>query len=163
QSKARGNFSSAHRAVVDDQILNCDQCEKNDETNNVVAANNELAESLNDASGRGGSFGPMQKNAPAAGDIEGNTEQRKKQEQGGKNGELHRLEDVKRGQQNDNAKRDARSEKQIKNYGGNRDEHDENRGNSGYGNEPFDGAFRFVDGSFRGHGDFLTRSCCRLS
>ncbi len=61
--------------MVDDQVLNGDQGEKNDEADNVVAAHDELAKGLDDVPGGGGAFVAVEQNAAAAGDIERDAEE----------------------------------------------------------------------------------------
>ena len=89
--------------MVDDEILDGDQGKEDDEANDVVASDNELAESLNDTAGRGGSLIAVEKDTAAARNVERNAEESEKEEQRGKNGELNRLENIQSGEKNNNA------------------------------------------------------------
>ena len=64
EGEARRDFRGAHRAVADDQILNGDERDKDDEADNVVAADHELAERLDHFSGGRGAFAAVQQDAP---------------------------------------------------------------------------------------------------
>ena len=81
QGEARGNFGGAHRAVTDHHVLNRNQGQKENEANNVVAANDKLAERLDDSSRRGRTFTSVQQDAAAAGQVERESEQCQQQQQ----------------------------------------------------------------------------------
>ena len=97
ESETRGHFRRAHRAVVDHQVLNGDQREEHHETDDVVASHHELAEGFDHVAGRSRAFIAVEQNAPRAGQIERQPEQRKQQEQSGKNGKLHGTKNLQRG------------------------------------------------------------------
>ncbi len=51
QGKARRHFRNSNRAMVDHHVLNRDQYQEDHDTDNVVAADNEVAEGLNHLTG----------------------------------------------------------------------------------------------------------------
>ena len=53
QGEARCDLGRSHRAMADDHVLNRNQCQKKNEAHDIVAADDELAEGLDDASGGG--------------------------------------------------------------------------------------------------------------
>ena len=71
--------------MTDHDVLNGNQGQKQNEADNVVAAHHELSKGLNHASRGRGAFRAMQKNSPAAGEIEGQAEQSHQQKQAGEN------------------------------------------------------------------------------
>ena len=60
ESESRRDFRGSHRAVADHDVLNRDQGKKQDEADNVVAADDKLAKGLNHASRGGSAFRSMQ-------------------------------------------------------------------------------------------------------
>ena len=64
QGESRGNFRDAHRAVIDDHILDGDQHQEDHHANDVVAAHHERAEGLNHFSGRRGAGVAIEQNQP---------------------------------------------------------------------------------------------------
>src|SRR5262249_15324315 len=74
-SKTGSDFRSAHCAMMDDEILDCDESKKNHEANDVVSADNELAEGLNDAPRGCSTFCAVKQDAAAAGNVQRDAEQ----------------------------------------------------------------------------------------
>ena len=99
ESEARRHFSRAHRAVADHQILNRDQCQKDDKADNVIAADHELAECLNHFACGRRAFAAVQQDAARAGQIERQPHQRQQQNETGKHRELHRAQHLDGSQQ----------------------------------------------------------------
>jgi hypothetical protein len=62
EGEAGGDFSGAHSAVRDHDVLDGNEGDEENESDNVVAADNELAESLNDATGGACSFIAVKQN-----------------------------------------------------------------------------------------------------
>ncbi len=62
--------------MADDHVLNSDQSQEQNEADDIVAADDELAEGLDDASGRRWAFTAMKQNAAAGGQIEREAEER---------------------------------------------------------------------------------------
>ena len=63
---------------------------KDDESDNVVAADNKLTEGLNHLAGSGGAFAAVQQDAPGCGQIKRQSHQRQQENQAGKHRELDR-------------------------------------------------------------------------
>ena len=62
QCETRRHFRNAHRAMVDDDVLDRDQNQEDHRANNVVAAHHEAAERLDHMSRRGSSGISIQQN-----------------------------------------------------------------------------------------------------
>jgi len=65
ESEARGDFGGAHRAVADHDVLDGDEGNEENEPDDVVAADDELPEGFDDASGGPGAFVAVQQDAAA--------------------------------------------------------------------------------------------------
>ncbi len=70
EGETRRDFSGADGAVADDEILDGHQGEEDDEADDVIAADDELAEGLDDLAGCCRAFIAVQQNAARAGDVE---------------------------------------------------------------------------------------------
>ncbi len=70
EGEAGGDFGGAYGAVTDDDVLNGDEGDEENESDHVVAAHDELAEGLDDASGGPGAFVAVEKNAAAGSQVE---------------------------------------------------------------------------------------------
>ena len=96
QGEARGDFGDAHRAMVDDHVLNGDQDQEDHRADDVVAAHHEVAEGLDHVAGGAGAGVAVQQDQARGGDVQRQPEQRQQQQGGGKDAELDRLADVHR-------------------------------------------------------------------
>ena len=94
EGEARGDFRDAHRAVVDDHVLNGDEDQEDDRADDVIAAHHEVAEGLNHVAGGAGAAVAVHQNQAGGGDAQRQAEQREQQERGGEDAEFHRLADV---------------------------------------------------------------------
>ena len=157
QSETGGDFGGTDRAVVDDKVLNGDERKEDDEADDVVAADDELSEGLDDAAGGVRALRAVKENAAATGDVDGDAEEREEKKERGKNGKLYGAEDVERGEEDDDAESDAEGEENVEDDGGDGDEHHENGGDGGDGDEPFERGVAFRHGGSGGH--FLAGSC----
>ena len=90
QGEARGDFRDAHRAMVDDDVLDGDQHQEDDRADDVVAADHEVSEGLDHVAGGGGSGVAVQQDQARGGDVQRQAEQRQQQQRGGKDAELDR-------------------------------------------------------------------------
>ena len=150
KSKAGGDFGGAHSAVTDDDVLDGDKGDEENESDNVVAANDELPESLDDASGGPGAFVAVEKNAAAGGQVERQAEQGEQEEQAGEDGKLRRAQDLKGGEQNEHGSGKAGGEQEVERDRGQRHQHDEDQADGRNGDDPFDE--RVAGGSGGGNG-----------
>ena len=76
EREAGRDFSSAYRAMADDDVLDRDQGEEQYESDDIIAADHELPEGLNHTSGRTRSFIAVQQNSAAGGKVERQPEKR---------------------------------------------------------------------------------------
>ena len=150
EGEAGGDFRRAHRAVADHDVLNRNQGEEKHESDNIVAANDELSEGLDDAPGRGGAFVAVQQDPAAGGEVERKPEEREQQKQAGKNGELRGAQDLERAEQHEDGRGNARRQQQIEHEGRQRHQHDKNQADGGDGNDPV--AERLRAGAMAGQG-----------
>ena len=70
--------------MADHQVLNRDQCQKNDKADNVIAADDELAKGLNHLACRGRAFAAVQQDAARCRQVKGKAHKREKENQTGK-------------------------------------------------------------------------------
>ena len=136
EGEARRHFRGAHRAVTDHEILNGDQRKKDHEADNVVAADHKLPECLDHFSGGRGAFVAMQQDAPRAGQIERQAHQRQQQDEAGEDRELHRPQNLDRGQQHQHRSRDVQRQQQVEDEARQRHQHHEHQGDRPGGNDP---------------------------
>src|SRR5260370_28849009 len=76
EGEAGGDFSGAHGTVADDDVLDGDEGDEENKSDNVVAAHNELSKGLDDASRRSGPFVAMEKYEAAASSAQREAEHR---------------------------------------------------------------------------------------
>ena len=100
QREARRDFGDAAGALRDDDEVDADQDQEEHEPDDVVAADHELAERLNDRAGM-----PLGENQPRAADVEREPEQREEQQQRREAAELERIGRVQRDEQHDERRR----------------------------------------------------------
>src|SRR4029079_18733245 len=96
QREARRDFSDATSALGDDDEVDADQDQEEHDPDDVVAADYELAERLND-----GARVSVGKNQPRAADIERESEQREDEQERRESTELERIGRVERDEQDD--------------------------------------------------------------
>ncbi len=85
--------------MADDQVLNGDQRDEDDEADDVVAADNKLSESFDDAARSRGPFTAVQQDAARRGKVERKAHQCEQKNQARKDRELDRTKNLDRGQQ----------------------------------------------------------------
>ena len=113
ESEAGGDFGGAHGAVADDDVLNGDQGDEENEADDVVAADDELPEGFDDASGGAGAFVAVEQNAAAGGEVQRQAEQREQKQQAGENGKLRRAQDLQRGEQHQHGSGKTGGQQQV--------------------------------------------------
>ena len=118
QGEARRDLGGAHRAVADHQKLNGDQGDEQHEADHVVAAHHKLPEGGDHVAGGGGAFIAVQQNAARAGQVQRQPEESEQQQQAGKDGELHRAQDVNRREQDHHRRGDAHGQQQVEKKAG---------------------------------------------
>jgi hypothetical protein len=138
ESEARGDFGGAHRAVADHDVLDGDEGDEENESDDVVAADDELSEGFDDASGGPGAFVAVQQNAAAGREVQRQAEQGEQKQQAGENGKLRRAQDLQRREQDQHGRGKAGGQQEIEHHGRQRHEHDEHQADGGDGNDPFD-------------------------
>src|SRR5208282_536475 len=138
EGKAGGDFGGAYGAVRDDDVLDGNEGDEKNESDNVVAAHHKLTESLDDASGGAGAFVAVEKNAAAGGEVERQAEQGEQKQQAGENGKLRRAHDLKGGEQNQHGSGKAGGEQEIERECRQRHQHDEDQADGRDGDDPFD-------------------------
>ena len=84
QSEARRDFGDAHRAVVDDDVLDRDQHQEDHRADDVVAAHHEAAERLDHLAGGDGAGVAVEQDQARRRNIQRQAEQRQQQQRGGK-------------------------------------------------------------------------------
>ena len=89
------------------QVLNRDECDKDDKAYDVIAAHHKLPEGLNYLARRTGPFVAMQQNAASRRQIERQPHQRQQEDQARKHRELNRPENLNRRKQNQHRRRYA--------------------------------------------------------
>src|SRR5581483_11777084 len=63
QGETRGDFSGAYRSMRNDDVLNGNQRDEDDESDDIIPANNKRTEGLDDVAGGGYPFVPVEENA----------------------------------------------------------------------------------------------------
>ena len=125
QGEPRGDFRDAHRAVVDDHVLNRDQHQEDHHADHVVAADHEIPERLDHLACRGSSRISVQQNGARGGDVQRQAEQRQQQQGGGEHAELDGPLDVQRDQQDHHRQHDVGRDQHVQQERRNRRDHDE--------------------------------------
>ena len=149
ESETRRDFSGSHRAVADHDVLDGDESQEQDETDNIVAAHDELSEGLDHAPCCRSAFGAVQKNSPAAGQVEREAEQSHQQEQTGEDRKLRGTKNLDRGQKHEHRRRHAEGEHDVEQEARHWHQHYENHADGRRGNDPVNlglRQFRFGDG-----------------
>jgi hypothetical protein len=123
EGEPRRHFRDAHRAVVDDHVLDGDQHEEHDDADHEVAAHHELAERHDDVAGGVDALVAVQQDEPRAGDVERQPQQRQQQEQRREDRELDRVAHVDRGEQQHDRQRDVDRQQQVHQDGRQRQHH----------------------------------------
>src|SRR5208337_3088581 len=82
EGKSGGDFSGAHGAMRDHDVLDGDEGDEENESDNVVAADYELSKGFDDAAGGSGAFVAVKQNTAAGGKVQRQTEQGKQKQQG---------------------------------------------------------------------------------
>ncbi len=123
---------------ADHDVLDGDEGDEQNESDDVVAAHHELSESLDDASGGAGAFVAVEKNAAAGGEVERQAEEGEQKQQAGKNGKLRRAQDLQGGEQNQYGSGKAGGEQEIERERRQRHQHDEDQADGRDGDDPFD-------------------------
>ncbi len=90
ERESRCDLGHTTRPLGDDNEVDHHQDEEHDEANHDVALDDKETESLDDATGSPGPFGPVKQDEPGSGHIQAESEQRRDQDDGGKRTELER-------------------------------------------------------------------------
>ena len=113
QREARGDFRDADRAMVDDDVLNRDQHQEDDDADDVVAADNEVAERFDDVARGAGAGVAVQQDQPRGGNIQREPEEREQQQCRWEGAELDGLRDVHRDHQHDDGHHDVGGDQEV--------------------------------------------------
>ena len=138
EGEAGGDFGGAHGAVADDDVLDGDEGDEENESDNVVAAHDKLSKCLDHTSGGPDAFVAVEKNAAAGGQIERQAKQGEQKQQAGKDGKLRRAQDLKGGEQDQHGSGKAGGEQEIERECRQRHQHDEDQADRRNRNDPFD-------------------------
>ena len=115
QGEARRNFADAHRAVIDDHVLNRDQHQEDHRADHIVAAHHETTERADHLAGGRCPGVAVDQNQARAGDVQRQAEQRQQQQSGGKRGEFHRSHQVQGHHQYDHRHQNVDHDQQVQN------------------------------------------------
>ena len=106
--------------MTHDQVLDGDERDKDDESDDVVPADHELTECLNHLAGSLRAFASVQQDAPGTGQIQRQAHQRQQEDETGKHGELYRAQHLNGGQQHQHRGHDAQRQQKIERKAGQR-------------------------------------------
>ena len=123
EGEARADFGDAARALGDDDHVDDHQHREHDDADDIVAADQEGAERLDDMAGRRAAFMPVDQNDARRGDVEAEPEQGGEQQHGRESGEIERLLRIERHHQHREADHDVHDEEHVEQKG--RDRHDQ--------------------------------------
>ncbi len=122
EGETGGDFGDAPGAFGDDDEVDKDEDAKDDETHDVIAPDDEIAEGLDDVPGV-----TIQQDQTSRGNIQGKTVECNEQEQRGKTGEIRGRLDVKDNEQDEERECDADGEQPVEQERGDRQDHQEHR------------------------------------
>ena len=122
--------------MADHHVLNGDQGQEQYEAHDVVAADHKLPEGFDHMPGGARAFVAVQQNASAAGQVQGQPEQRQQQQEAGKNGELDGPENLHRRQQHQHRCGNADGQEQVEQQSRQWHQHDEDQRHGCDGNDP---------------------------
>ena len=125
KGEARRDLCRAHCTMRDDEELDSDEGEKEHKADDVIAANDELTEGLDNRSRGVSAFAAVQQDAPAAGQVKRETKEGEQQQQGGKDAEFGGFAHLDGSEENDDGRGDGESQKHVHDCGGQRHKHDE--------------------------------------
>ncbi len=133
EGEPRADLGDASGALRDHDEIDDDQDREHDEADREVAADEELAERLDDLPGGVGAGVPVQQHDPRGCDVERQAQQRRQQQHGREHREVERPLRVHRREQHDHRERDVEREQEVEQERRQRqhhhaeDQHDEER------------------------------------
>ncbi len=113
QGEPRGDFRHAGGTLGDHHEIDHHDDRKHHQTHREVAANDELAERLDDLAGGARAVVSMQQHDAGGGDVQRQSQQGGHQHHGGERGEFQRSHHVDHGQQDHQRQRDVEAEQDI--------------------------------------------------
>ncbi len=123
QGESRRDLGDPLRSLGDDHELNDGDNEKNHAPHHVVARHHEVAEGVDDLAGIG-----LDEDQARGGDIEGEAKEGGDEQQGRKDGKVHRRGDVEGDHQEENGESHVRRKQAVENEGGNGEDHEGDNG-----------------------------------
>ncbi len=123
QGEAGGDFGDPARPLGDDHEIDQHQDDEDDDADHVVAADHELAEGLDDAAGRPHPLVALEQDQAGRGDVEGEAKQGRRQQQGGKNGEIEGPHRVQGNDQDQQRQGDVEGQEEVQKQRRQRDDH----------------------------------------
>jgi len=127
EAEPRRHLGDAARPLGDDDEVHQHQDGEDDEADDEVAAHDELAERLDDAAGGGGSFVAVGEDETGRGQVEGQPQHRRDQEDGGEGAEVERPLDEQHRHQDQHGEGDREGEADVEQPRRHRqDQHDQN-------------------------------------
>jgi hypothetical protein len=123
EREARGDFGYAARALGDDDQVDDHQHDKDEQADDIIAADQHLAERLDHMSCRRRALMPVDEHHARRRDIEREAEQCREQEHGGKGREIKRFRGLQRNHQDQQTDHDVRDEADVEDQRRNRDHH----------------------------------------
>jgi hypothetical protein len=118
QGEARGDFGDAAGALGDHDEVDEGQDAKHDDTDRVVATDQEVAEGLDHLAGGVRAGVPFKQHDAGRGDVERQAQQRRHQQHRRENREIQRLHHVDRHQHDHDRDRDVEGEEHVEHEGG---------------------------------------------
>ena len=110
-----------------------DENGEDDNSDDEIAAHNEVAECLDDVTGGGGAFVAVRQDQPRRGEVERQAQHRGNQQDGRKSGEFERRLDEQRRHQDQNRQRDRDRQKQIEHHRRQRQDQNDKNGQNAEG------------------------------
>ena len=113
EGKARADLGDAAGALGDDHEVDDGQNREHDDADRVVAADDELAEGLDDVPGGAGALMAVQQHHTRRGDVQRQAQQRREQQQGREDAEVERPCDVDDRHHHQQRQRDIEGEQHV--------------------------------------------------
>ncbi len=123
QREARADFGDPARTLGDDGEVDDGENDEHDDTDRVVAADQEVAEGFDDLAGRGAAGVAFGQDDTGRGDVERQAQHGRHQQDRREGHEVERAHRVQRGQQHDHRQRDIEAEEQVEDEGRQRQDH----------------------------------------
>gem|GEM_PF-2556939 len=123
ESEARADLGDAARALGHDHEIDDGQDREHDDADRIIAADHELAERLDDVSGRRSAFMPVQQHDPRRGHVERQAQQGRQQQHGREDAEIQRPRDVHDRHNHQHRQCDVESEQHVERQRRQRQDH----------------------------------------